>query len=121
MAVGNASLGTIRGSIKIDYDGAGVARANRDLDTIGKKGKTSAASFNQAGTIMLAAGAAIAGGFALAVNSAANFEKGLSNIRAVSGATHGRVGPGSRWTVHRAAPVHGVADDPGSAPHARRP
>lgn len=87
MAVGNASLGTIRGSIKIDYDGAGVARANKDLNGLGKTGKTSAASFNQAGTIMLAAGAAIAGGFALAVNSAANFEKGLSNIRAVSGAT----------------------------------
>lgn len=32
MAAGNHSLGTIRGTIEIDYDGAGVVRAIRDTD-----------------------------------------------------------------------------------------
>jgi TP901 family phage tail tape measure protein len=87
MAIGGGTLGTIRGVIKIDYDGAGIARANKDLDTVGKKGKSSGEAMNKAGTLMLGAGVAIAAGFAVAVNSAANFEKGLSNIKAVSGAT----------------------------------
>lgn len=87
MAVGNGSLGSIRGTIKIDYDGAGVARANKDLTGVGAKGKASGEAMAKASTLMLGAGLAIAGGFALAVNSAANFEKGLSNIKAVSGAT----------------------------------
>lgn len=87
MAVGGGSLGTIRGVIKIDYDSAGVARANRDLETTGKKGKATGEAMKKASTLMLGAGLAIAAGFAVAVNSAANFEKGLSNIKAVSGAT----------------------------------
>jgi TP901 family phage tail tape measure protein len=91
MAIGNGSLGSIRGTIKIDYDGAGVARANRDMDNVGKKGVASGEAMRKASTLAIGAGLAIAGGFAVAINSAADFEKGLSNIRAVSGATAGEM------------------------------
>lgn len=86
MATGN-SLGTIRGKIQIDYDGAGVARAINDQDKLKRGGPSTAAGLNTVSNAALGAGLAIAGGFAVAVNSAAEFEKGLSNIKAVTGAT----------------------------------
>lgn len=35
---GNHTLGTIRGTIEIDYDGAGIVRATRDVDKLSKSG-----------------------------------------------------------------------------------
>jgi phage-related protein len=35
---GNHTLGTIRGTIEIDYDGAGIVRATRDVDKLTKSG-----------------------------------------------------------------------------------
>jgi TP901 family phage tail tape measure protein len=87
VATGGGSLGSIRGSIIIDYDAAGVARARKDVDGLNKNAKDSEKAWSQASKAALVGGLAIAGGFALAVNSAADFEQGLANIRAVSGAT----------------------------------
>lgn len=81
------SLGSIRGSISIDYDGAGIAKAKSDVEGLKKSAAGGGESINRLGTQMAVGGAVIAGGFAVAVRSAANFEKGLSNIKAVSGAT----------------------------------
>lgn len=38
MAAGNHNLGTIRGTIEIDYDGAGIVRAIKDVDKAKKSG-----------------------------------------------------------------------------------
>lgn len=84
---GNASLGTIRGTIKIDYDGAGVAKANQDVDKLKAKGPTTEQAWNRTSKVMAVGGLAIAAGFAVAIKSASDFEQGLSNIKAVSGAT----------------------------------
>jgi phage-related protein len=81
------TLGSIQGTIKIDYDGAGIAKANTDLDDLHTKGTRTGVTIDRVGTRLLAAGGIIAGGFALAARSAANFEQGLSNIKAVTGAT----------------------------------
>jgi TP901 family phage tail tape measure protein len=83
----NSTLGVIRGRIIVDYDGAGVARANRDLDGLKRSGVGAQGALSTVSTAALGMGVAVAAGFAVAVNSASNFEKGLSNIKAVTGAT----------------------------------
>lgn len=83
------NLGTARGRIEIDAAGVGkgLSDANNELDKFqGKTGNTSG-QLVKTGTVMLGAATVIAGGFALAVNSAADFEKVISGIAAVSGAT----------------------------------
>lgn len=63
MAAGNHSLGTIRGTIEIDYDGAGVVRAIRDTD----KAKSSSEKLTGASDKVLAAfGKFASGGLKLA-------------------------------------------------------
>src|SRR6266545_6330316 len=84
---GNSTLGTIRGKIQIDYDGAGVARAVSDQNKLKASGGSTSTALKTVSTAALGAGLAIAGGFAVAINAAADFEKGLSNIKAVTGAT----------------------------------
>jgi TP901 family phage tail tape measure protein len=90
------SLGTAEGAIKITYDSKGIARARDDLGRFvggsgGGGGAGSLASaqrgFTQLGLASTAAATAIAGGIALAVNVSIDFEKRLSAIGAVSGAT----------------------------------
>lgn len=87
------NLGTARGKLEIDASDAerGADRASGAVkgygDAATKAGKRGAASMGRAGTVTAAAGASIVGAFALAVNSAANFESRLSAIQAVSGAT----------------------------------
>jgi TP901 family phage tail tape measure protein len=81
------SLGTIKGTIKIDYDSAGIAKANTDLDGLATTSDKSKAAIGKLGTVALGLGAVVAGGFAVAVNSAASFEQKLSDVKAVSGAT----------------------------------
>lgn len=82
------SLGTIKGTIKIDYDSAGIAKANTDLGGLGKTGDKTKLSMDKVGTAALGLGAVVAGGFAVAVKSAADFEQKLSDVKAVSGATN---------------------------------
>lgn len=80
-------LGTARGSIEIDFDGGGLDQANRGLHGVGQRAQSAGQVMDKTAKGMAAGGGLIAGGLALAVKSAANFEQGLSNIKAVSGAT----------------------------------
>lgn len=81
------NLGTARGVIEIDYRGNGATQASRDLRATGSAATDANQKMDRAGRGMMVAGAVIAGGLALAVNSAADFEKQLSNVQAVSGAS----------------------------------
>lgn len=91
------SLGTAEGAIKITYDSKGIARARNDLGQFvggsggGGGGAGSLASaqrgFTQLAATSATAAAAIAAGIGLAINVAIDFEKRLSAIGAVSGAT----------------------------------
>lgn len=84
---GGYTLGTIRGTIAIDYDGAGVIKAQTDVDRLKNSGVGTQEALRKTSATLAAGGAVIAGGFAVAFNAAKNFEKGLSAIQAVSGAT----------------------------------
>lgn len=81
------NLGTARGVIEIDYRGNGATQASRDLRGAGNAADDANKRMSKAGTGMAVAGTVIAGGLALAVKSAADFEKQLSNVQAVSGAS----------------------------------
>lgn len=89
--MGNYSLGSISGKIQIDYDGQGVGKALKDVDGLEKaaasKSKGMQSLLGDVGKGATIAGVAIAAGLAVAVNAAADFEKELSGIKAVSGAT----------------------------------
>lgn len=80
-------LGTARGAIEIDFNGNGLDQANRGLHGVGQRAHSAGQIMDKTANGMAAGGGLIAGGLALAVKSAANFEQGLSNIKAVSGAT----------------------------------
>lgn len=85
------SLGKAEGEIKVTYDGKGIGQARDDLGRLEKGSGGSLSStrdgLQQVGTTAGIAGAAIATGIALAVNAAIGFEKQISAIGAVSGAT----------------------------------
>jgi len=81
------SIGTIRGTIEIDYDGKGIIRAQDDTEGLKKKGEVTTAQLDKMARNLALFGGVIAGGFAVATNSAISFEKRLSAIEAVSGAT----------------------------------
>lgn len=85
-------LGSAEGHIKMTYDGKGATQAKQDMDSLEAKAKKQEAALNNAANTMGKAGLVIAGGLALAVNSAANFEQRLSAIQAVSGATEADMG-----------------------------
>jgi TP901 family phage tail tape measure protein len=74
------NLGTAKGTIELVYKDGAAKQAKGDLDGLGKNAGSLGKGFG-------VAGAAIAVGFAAAVNTAANFEKQVSAIGAVSGAT----------------------------------
>ena len=83
----NYNLGTARGVIQLDYTGANKAKqAADDLGKVEDKGNKLHPTLKKVG---LVAGGALATGFALSVKTAADFEKQLSGIQAVSGATAG--------------------------------
>lgn len=81
------NLGTARGVIEIEYRGNGPQQAQRDMKGLGSSAEDASQRTSRAGTQLAGAGVIIAGGLALAVRSAASFEKQLSNVAAVSGAT----------------------------------
>jgi TP901 family phage tail tape measure protein len=84
---GNYNLGSIKGTISIDYDGKGVVKAKDDIKSLHKTGVSSQEGLNTAARGMAVGGAIIAAGFAVATKAAVDFDKGLSAIQAVSGAT----------------------------------
>lgn len=81
------NLGTARGVIEIEYNGKGAQQASRDMRDVGTEAQNASARYSKSAGTLAKGGAVVAGGLALAIRSAANFEKGLSNIEAVSGAT----------------------------------
>lgn len=84
-------LGTARGIIEMQYNGKGIKDAEKDVDSLQKKGGLSDAALKKTGRAAGVAGLAIAGGFALAVGAAANFEQKMSGVEAVSGASAGQM------------------------------
>lgn len=81
------NLGTARGVIEIEYKGDGARQAREDLNQTGTAAKNAGPSMDDVGRKAGMAGAVIAGGFALAAKSAADFEHRMSAIGAVSGAS----------------------------------
>lgn len=81
------NLGTAKGKIEVDYDGKGIGSAKKDLDGLsGTSGKTKKA-LGDAATGAQVAGLGIAAGLGFAAKTAMDFEKQISAIGAVSGAT----------------------------------
>lgn len=87
----NVDLGTAHGKVEIEYDGSGLKKASQDIDATKSKGEGAGRSFDKVGNVMGGAGIAIAAGIGLAVKSAADFEKTLSGVQAVSGASQGQM------------------------------
>lgn len=81
------NLGTARGTIQIDYEGNGVDQATRGLQRTRETADETGPALKKVSTAAGLAGAGIVAGLGVAVKSAADFEKGLSGIQAVSGAT----------------------------------
>lgn len=81
------NLGTARGVIQIDYDGKGAKQASEGLKEVGASAESAEARASKASGTLAKMGAVVAVGLGVAVKSAADFEKGLSNVQAVSGAT----------------------------------
>lgn len=69
---GNHTLGTIRGTIEIDYDGAGIVRAKKDTDDVKSKSEGLEKAVDKVGKAFLTAGkrAAIMGATSLALSGA---------------------------------------------------
>lgn len=90
---GDTDLGTARGKIVLDTDLSGVDDATNKMEGFGKKANAAVQSVDvqplvrQTSTAALAIGAVVVAGFGVAVKAAYDFEQGLSNIKAVSGAT----------------------------------
>lgn len=83
------SLGSARGKIEIDASDAvkGADSASDAVDKLGKKAEDNSAALGNIGKAAAGLGALVVGGLGIAVKSAADFEAGLSAIKAVSGAT----------------------------------
>jgi TP901 family phage tail tape measure protein len=85
--VSDYALGKAEGEIVLTYNGAAVTKAQADIAGLGKNSGKASAALQSVGKVSMIAGLAIAGGMALAVRSAANFEQSISGIAAVSGGT----------------------------------
>lgn len=83
------SLGTAKGEIIIDGSKAkqGVDEATGAIDNLGNKAGSKTAALGTLSTGLIGVGVAAVGGFAVAVNAAAGFEKELSGFSAVTGST----------------------------------
>lgn len=90
---GAYDLGTAKGRIVIDNSDAIRATKQTEgaVDNMGRSARSSTTHLKAVSTGMLAVGAAAVAGFGFAVKTAADFEKGLSAVAAVSGATEGEI------------------------------
>lgn len=85
------SLGTAKGTIKIDFDGKGAKQAEDSMSSLETKALKTERAFHSVSVTTGIAGAAMAAGLGLAVNAAIDFEQQLSNIGAVTNATSGEM------------------------------
>lgn len=85
---GNYNLGTAEGTIKINYDGTGSKKAQEDFKKTSDSAKKSAGSLTEAGNKAAVAGGLLAAGLGYATTKAIDFEKQISAIGAVSGASN---------------------------------
>ena len=83
----NYDLGTAHGKVQIDYDTGPLKQTKADLDDVKAKGQSTGQAFDKVGTGLARSGLLVAAGIGLAVKSAADFEKSVSAIGAVTGAT----------------------------------
>jgi TP901 family phage tail tape measure protein len=83
----NYDLGTARGRIEITSDEQGIKRAEQGLERVRRSSGDTRAAFDSLARGSAVAFAGIAGGLGLAANTAIDFEKQISAIGAVSGAT----------------------------------
>lgn len=81
------NLGTARGVIRIDYTGDGPKKATQDLDSVTKKSDAVNKAAGTMGAGLTGAGTVMAAGFAVAAKSAIDYEKRMSAVQAVSGAS----------------------------------
>lgn len=81
------NVGTAKGRLIIDYDDKGLKIAADDFERVEGKARKASLGVQQAGTTMAVAGGIIAAGLGLAAKTAIDFEKQISAIGAVSGAT----------------------------------
>lgn len=81
------NLGTAKGVIEIEYKGDGARQAQEDLKGTSTTAQKSNDNLKKTSRGFGIAGLAIAGGFALAAKSAADFEQRMSAVAAVSGAS----------------------------------
>lgn len=84
---GNYNLGTAEGTIRIKYDGEGSKKAQEDFKKTETAAKKSTAGLSDMSNKALAAGGVLAAGLGYATNKAIDFEKQISAIGAVSGAS----------------------------------
>jgi TP901 family phage tail tape measure protein len=84
---GNYNLGTAEGTIRINYDGTGSKKAQDDFKKTDDAAKKSSGSLTDAGNKAAVAGGLLAAGLGYATTKAIDFEKQVSAIGAVSGAT----------------------------------
>lgn len=88
---GNYNLGTAEGTIRINYDGKGAKQAQDDFQKVEKSAKKSTQGLSDMSNKSLAAGGLLAAGLGYATTKAIDFEKQISAIGAVSGATSGEL------------------------------
>lgn len=82
-------LGTARGRVTVDSSGAvyGFGQASAAQKGLQGQSAATAATLGKTGVVMAGAGVAIAAGLGLAIKAAAEFDKQLSAVKSVSGAT----------------------------------
>lgn len=81
------NLGTAHGQIVLDSDTKGIDDAKKKTEDFKKSVEKAPQSADKLATGFAVAGAVVAGGLAVAINASADFEKRLSAIKAVSGAS----------------------------------
>jgi len=85
--VADYNLGTARGKIEVQYDGAGIGKAQKGLQNFQNSAQKMASGFTKVAAITGAGAGVIAAALAVSVNKAIDFEKQISAIGAVSGAS----------------------------------
>lgn len=84
---GDYNLGQAEGTIKINYDGTGSTQARKDFKATEDAANKTGAGMDDVGNRTAVAAGVIAAGFGYVANKAIDFEKRISAIGAVSGAS----------------------------------